>query len=468
MSRSICVHGHFYQPPRENPLTGAVPDEPSASPFPNWNERIYDHCYRPNTELGNFQKISFNIGATLFRWLETHKPDTYQQIIVQEHTTFQLHQTSNAIAQPYYHIILPLASRQDKKTQIQWGLREYEHRFGHPAQGMWLPETAVDTETMEILAEEKVKFTILAPWQAQTDQLDITHPYLVELPSGNNLTVFFYEGFLSGLVSFDPPSTRNADEFVSQKLMPTYPPDNARNSLIMIASDGELYGHHQRFRDQFLSHLLDGAANNHGINPTFPSNWLKNNPVDERINIRPNTSWSCHHGVERWRNVCACGQYSYWKAPLRLAFNILAKSIDQVYLNYCQPYISNPWHLRDEYIEVMLGKLSAEELIQAHVQQKLENATLKNIETLLKAENYRMEMFLSDAWFFEEFDRIEPRNAVQYAAYATWLVKFVTGDDLSGILKNELAFTNDSSGWTNGAQIFLDYWQILEKNSLFL
>ena len=465
MTRSICVHGHFYQPPREDPLSGLIPNEPGAAPYPNWNELIYDRCYRPNAELGNFRKISFNLGATLFQWIEKYKPDTYHQILDQERENYQLYQISNAIAQPYYHILLPLASRQDKKTQIYWGLREYEYRFGHAAQGMWLPETGVDTETMEIMTGMQIEFTILAPWQAQADQLDITHPYWVKLPSGNNLMVFFYEGFLSGLVSFDPPSTRNADEFVSGKLLPTYPPDNGKDTLIMVASDGELYGHHQRFRDQFLSHLLDGAANNLGLNPTFPAVWLKDNPVKASINVRPNTSWSCHHGVERWRNVCACGEHSYWKAPLRLAFNLLAKSIDQIFIDYCNPQITDPWHMRDEYIEVILGRVSSDKFILSHARQKMDIKITENIKILLRAQDFRMKMFLSDAWFFEDFDRIEPRNAIHYAAYATWLVKAATGQDLSEIMVKELSNASDNSGWVNGAQIYSGYLQVLENQT---
>lgn len=463
MTRSFCVHGHFYQPPREDPLSGSIPDEPGAHPYPNWNERIYDHCYRPNAELGNFRKISFNLGATLFQWLEKTKPETYQQILDQEREIYQLQHVSNAIAQPYYHIILPLASRQDKFTQIRWGMREYEYHFGHPAQGMWLPETGVDTETMEILAKEGIQFTLLAPWQAQVDHLDITHPYWVKLPSGNDLMAFFYEGFLSGLISFDPPSTRNADEFVSKRLLPTYPPDVEKDTLIMVASDGELFGHHQRFRDQFLFHLLDGTANSHGLAPTFPAAWLKNHSVEESINIRPNTSWSCHHGVERWRNVCACGKYSYWKAPLRLAFNILAKTIDQIFLDFCKPYIHDPWHLRDEYIEVVLGRISTDELIHSHAHMKPDVKTVGILGTLLRAQNFRMKMFISDAWFFEEFDRIEPRNAIHFSAYAAWLVKSATGQDLSENIRKELANASDNSGWLNGAQVFSDYLQVLEN-----
>jgi hypothetical protein len=464
MPFNFTVHGHFYQPSREDPLTGQILPEPSASPFPNWNECIYQRCYRPNAELGNFRKISFDIGPTLFRWLEQAHADTYRQILDQERENYQLNGVSNAMAQSYYHIILPLASRRDKLTQILWGIRDYEHRFGHYPRGLWLPETAVDIETLEILADLEIQFTILAPWQADIEHLNTNIPYQVELPSGNNLAVFFYDGYLSGQVSFYPAATQNADEFINAHVLTAFHGENGTEKLVMVASDGELYGHHQPFRDKFLSFLLDGAANAAGLKVIFPAQWVENLPIENSAPIRPNTSWSCHHGVERWRGVCGDAPFADWKAPLRNALNNLAEAIDLIYLDFVQPLIGDAWDLRDGYIQVLLGKQSAPELIRSHAQARIDAGAVQTIKLLLEAEDNRMKMFASDAWFFDEFERIEPRNAIHYAAYAAWLVNQSTGKDVFSSLKNDLDRVISFDGKTSGEAVLSSYWQTLKKH----
>jgi hypothetical protein len=463
MPFNSTVHGHFYQPSRENPLTGLIPDEPSASPYANWNECIYDRCYRPNTELGNFRKISFDIGPTLMQWLEKNKPGTYHQILEQERENFQLYHFSNAMAQSYYHIILPLASQKDKLTQILWGIQDYEHRFGHAPQGLWLPETAVDIETLEILAEQEIQFTILAPWQADANNLNTNQPYQVELPSGNSIAVFFYDSYLSGQVSFYYAATRNADEFINDHVITAFHGDDGSEKLVLIASDGELYGHHQQFREKFLSYLLDGAANAAGLKVILPGQWVQDLPIEATMPIRPRTSWSCHHGVERWRGVCGDGPLSTWKAPLRNAFDKLAEVIDQIYLDFTRPFILDAWKLRDEYIQVLLGKLTASELIQSQTHGQNKVVPIEKIGMLLEAENNRMKMFASDAWFFDEFDRIEPRNAIHYAVYSTWLVKQATGQDTFSTLKELLSQVVSLDGKVSGDLVAFSYWQWLEE-----
>jgi len=462
MPFNFSVHGHFYQPSREDPLTGLIPDEPGASPFPNWNECIFERCYRPNAEAENFRKISFDIGPTLLRWLERNKPATYQQILEQERQNFQLYAISNAMAQAYYHLILPLASREDKLTQILWGIRDYEHRFGHAPQGLWLPETAVDIESLEILAEQEIQFTILAPWQADVEHVDTNHPYQVELPSGNSLAVFFYDGYLSGQVSFYPAATRNADEFVNDHVLAAYHGEDGSQKLVLVASDGELYGHHQAFRDKFLSYLLDGAANDAGLNVIFPGQWVEDYDIQAEVAIRPNTSWSCHHGVDRWRGVCGDAPLATWKAPLRNALDRLAGAVDQAYLDLTRPFTAEPWELRDDYIQVLLGQTPLPELIRSHTNGLASLAELDAIGVLLEAENNRMKMFASDAWFFEDFDRIEPRNAIHYAAYSAWLVKGATGRDLFTALKADLAQAVGTDGALSGDAVFSAYWEWLE------
>jgi len=464
MPNNLCVHGHFYQPPREDSLSGNIPIEAGAAPYDNWNEKIFQECYRPNTELSNFTQISFDIGPTLFRWLEGFHPDDYQQIIAQEKSNYQRYQLSNALAQAYYHIILPLASHEDKRTQILWGLYEYQERFGHPAQGMWLPECGMDIDSLEILTEHGIEFTILAPWQGETQELDVTHPYLVKLPNGKSINIFFYEGFLSGLISFDPPSTRDAETFIQEKLLPTFF-GRENHALIMLSTDGELYGHHQPHREKFLSRMLKEATRDHHIDVTFPSLWLKQHPAIEYISLRNHTSWSCKHGVERWRNLCPCSPSASWKAPLRTAFDYLAHTIDGLFLDFANAKIRDPWKLRDEYIQVIMAKTNEKSLIQTHQMKSLNSQDIKALTYLLKAEDQRMKMFTSDAWFFEEFDRIELHNAIHAAAYAIWLVKQAIGVDLSHITRSDLRRAKSNNSDSNGEVIFQKYWQYLIDKS---
>jgi alpha-amylase/alpha-mannosidase (GH57 family) len=218
MTRALCIHGHFYQPPREDPLTGAVPEEIGAAPYRNWNERIHAECYRANAELGNFERISFNVGPTLFDWMAQHDPDTSRKIVEQDRANVRQFGVGNAIAQAYNHAIMPLATSADKRTQVAWGIADFTHRFGRKPQGMWLPETAVDIETLTIMAEQGITFTLLAPWQADAESIDPTEPYLVRLPGGRSIAVFFYHQGLSGRVSFDPALTSNADAFAFHDL----------------------------------------------------------------------------------------------------------------------------------------------------------------------------------------------------------------------------------------------------------
>lgn len=221
-SRSFCVHGHFYQPSREDPLTGLIPDESGSEPYPNWNERVNDRCYRPNAEIGNFTRISFNIGPTLVRWMEGHAVETLQKIVTSDNQNYSKFGVGNAMAQSYHHTILPWASRHDKQLQVRWGIADFIHTYGHSPKGMWLPETAVDMETLSILADQGIEFTLLAPWQAKSDHLDSTHPYFVRLPEGKKIAVFFYNDALSSNISFNPESTDNAEHFISSHLLDRY------------------------------------------------------------------------------------------------------------------------------------------------------------------------------------------------------------------------------------------------------
>jgi hypothetical protein len=461
---AFSVHAHFYQPPREDPLTGEIPLEKGASPFPNWNERIHAECYQPNAALGNFARISFNVGPTLFTWMQTHHPDTLRQIVDQDRTNLEHFGAGNALAQAYNHTILPLAGYQDKRTQVYWGLAEFEHRFGHKAQGIWLPETAVDYETLEVLDQLGVKFTILAPWQADQRELDPTEPYTVPLSQGRKITVFFYQRDLSGRVSFDADATTNADHFAWSLLRWYYNSEKTRRGepqLLMIASDGELYGHHKNHRDYFLARLVDGASEAAGLYPTYPALWLKDHPVRRSTGILERSSWSCHHGVTRWSGACACTPgKADWKARLRQAFDRLASELDGLYREALSPLVSDPWLLRQRYIHVLLGEVALPALLGEQTEHTLTHAQVRRVSLLLEAQRERQRMFTSCGWFFEDFDRIEPRNCVAYAAQAVRLTRQATGVDLAPEIIKDLGQVVSPRSGLSAAQVFASYLAI--------
>ncbi len=435
----FSIHGHFYQPPRVDPRTGQIPQEAGAGPFPNWTERIYHECYLPNANKGNFEKISFNFGATLSAWLAEYHPETLAEIIKQENAVFKKYGISNAIAQPYFHVIMPLIPRREKETLLRWGIHEYKTRFGHPPQGMWLPETAVDLESLEVLAEHGIQFTILAPWQAKDSSLDITQPYRIRLQNDKEIIAFFYNSFLSCEISFNTSTTMDADEFVSDWLIPQYKNMHRdRDQLFMAASDGELYGHHMPEREEFLAYLFDHSLKLADFQPTFPAQWLQLHPADQTTEINENTSWSCHHGIQRWQGVCGDAPTAFWKAPLRRFLDRLALDLDEKYFDFTKKYIDDPWALRDAYIEVLLGSVSVEDLISDYAKQPINENEIGMITHMLESQYERLRMHSSDAWFFFGFANIEPINSLKYAAHAVWLVRSVTGEDVSINLLSEL------------------------------
>ena len=470
-SRAISIHGHFYQPPREDPVSGKIPIEAGAFPYNNWNERIHAECYLPNAQLGNFERISFNLGPTLFSWMDAFDPSATRLIVAQDSANYKLNGVGNAIAQPYHHTILPLATREDKITQVEWGIADFEHHFGRKPMGMWLPETAVDLETMNILAEHGIEFTILAPWQAEPDHLDVTEPYRVTLSTGKSITVFFYHQGLSTGVSFNPQLTINANVFIKDMVIPSYIREKEQRGepqLLLIASDGELYGHHQQFRDRFLAHLINGASSEIGLEKTYPALWLTQHPAKHWVNIREGTSWSCLHGTKRWRGTCECtpGDGS-WKKYLRRAFNRLANQIDKIYTKKMMGYHINPWRLRNSYIHVMLGKQPVSDLIYQNAGRKLSEDAVQQVQLLLKAQWERQRIFTSCTWFFDDFSRIEPRNSIAYAAHAVHLTYLATGVDLADPVRDDLKYVSSQKTSLRGDTIFQKEMQKAQPNSLF-
>lgn len=424
--RALCIHAHFYQPSREDPLTGVIPLECGAEPYANWNEKINANCYLPNAQLGNFEKISFNLGPTLTKWMEGNARETLALIRASEQKSRAQWQVDNALAQSYHHTILPLATRLDKVTQVRWGIANYVHTFGAFPQGMWLPETAVDLETLSVLAENGIRFTILAPWQA-AQPVDVTQPYRVELPGGKSICVFFYHSGLSTCVSFDANATTNGDSFIRNCLLPSYQP-NEEDQLLLLASDGELYGHHQPFRDKFLQYLLNGALHQADIEYTTPGRWLIDHPPRQTVQIREGTSWSCDEGLQRWRGECGCTPHGGWKRPLREFMDAVAQQVDKQYIQVAGDWLRDPWQTRDEFIHVLLGERPYVEWEREQVFHPLRAEESQALHQLLLAQVDRQRMYTSCGWFFEDFDRIEPRNNVRYAANALVLTEAACGE----------------------------------------
>jgi alpha-amylase/alpha-mannosidase (GH57 family) len=385
MERYICIHGHFYQPPRENPWLEAIEFQDSAYPYHDWNERITAECYATNAVsrildgddqiadlVNNYSKISFNFGPTLLSWLEENAADVYQAILEADRESqknFLGH--GSALAQAYNHMILPLANRRDRFTQIHWGIRDFEHRFGRKPEGMWLPETAVDLETLDILAELGICFTVLAPYQASRvrrigarnwrdisgGRIDPTMAYEQRLPSGRKIALFFYDGPISRAVAFERLLTRG--EHFAQRLVGAFSEKRTWPQLLHIATDGESYGHHHRFGDMALAYALHYIESNDLAHLTNYGEYLEKCPPTHQVEIFEKTSWSCAHGVDRWWSDCGCnsggrpGWNQAWRTPLRNSLDWLRDNLAPVYEEKARQFLKAPWEARDAYIGVI-------------------------------------------------------------------------------------------------------------------
>ncbi len=456
----LCVHGHFYQPPRQDPFTSLIPPEAGAAPYANYNEKITAECYLPNAEHGNFERVNFDLGPTLAGWLTKAHPALHDRVIEADRASARLHGAGSAIAQAYNHTILPLASARDKRTQVLWGLRDFERRFGRVAEGMWLAETAVDLETLKILHEMGVRYTVLAPWQSEAP-VDTTEPYFIRLPGGGTITVFFYNAPLSGLVSFDSEATSNADRFAHHELAPHLNQEKlarGEDQLILIASDGELYGHHKPWRDLFLQRLTRDAAPAAGFEVTTLDRYLRDHPPTREARLRAPSSWSCHHGVARWSDGCACvpGDSS-WKRPLRDAFDNLRVRLDAIYERETASVLRDPWAARDAYLGLRNGWVTPDEF-WSDVGRRSRYPLLRRPETratsLLEAQYYGQAMYTSCGWFFEDLDRIEPRNDIAFARRAISLTWRATGEDLQASFLRDLARTRSELTGMTGADLY--------------
>jgi hypothetical protein len=452
----LCVHGHFYQPPREDPFRGLTPREAGAEPYHDFNEKITAECYRPNAEMGNFGRLSFDVGPTLASWLAERAPETLELIAASERAHVEAHGVSNALAQPYVHAILPLATRREKRLQVAWGVADYAHRFGRAPEGMWLPETAVDLETLRALADHGVTYTVLAQWQA-AGPIDPTEPYWVELGDGRRLAVFFYHAELSGGVSFDAQLTTNADRFGAEWL-PRYVSREKRSrgepQLLLVATDGELYGHHQPWRDRFLSHLLREGAPANGFKVTSLGAYLRQHPPRRTTAIRPGSAWSCHHQLGRWSGGCGCTEGdSSWKRHLRQALARLGARLDLLYELSAGAVARDPEAALLDYVPVRIGAVGLEHFLDRHCRtgRRRDRAALG---ALVEGQYYRQLMMTSCGFFFEDLDRIEPRNNIAFAARAIACLPRETRRVLTDDFMADLTAARSWRTGRTGADIF--------------
>jgi len=461
MMKSICIHGHFYQPPRENPFLEYVELQDSANPYHDWNERITAECYAPNAAsrimdsegriakiVNNYSKISFNFGPTLLSWLQENATEVYASVIQADAESmkhFSGH--GSAIAQAYNHLIMPLANGRDKRTQILWGLRDFEHRFGRRPEGMWLPETAVDLETLDLLAEFGISFTILAPRQASRvrrmgsriwkdvsgDRIDPTRPYLLRLPSRRKIALFFYDGPISRAVAFE--GLLDGGEQFANRLMSGFSEQRDWNQLLHIATDGESYGHHHHFGEMALSYALEHIESNGLAKITNYSEFLAQNPPTHQVEIFENSSWSCAHGIERWRSNCGCNAGGHdwnqnWRAPLRSALDWLRDTLAPRYEEKARAFLKDPWAARDEYISVILDRSleNMDRFLGQHAHRALSETERVTVWKLLEIQRHAMLMYTSCGWFFDELSGIETVQVIEYAGRALQLAMDVFND----------------------------------------
>ncbi len=489
--RYVCIHGHFYQPPRENPWLEAVEHQESARPYHDWNARITDECYGPNGSariidhqgwlLGisnNYSRMSFNFGPTLLSWLEEHAHEAYQAILAADlWSTERFAGHGSALAQSYNHLIMPLANERDRITQTIWGMRDFEHRFGRKPEGMWLPETAACTRSLETLASHGIKFTILAPRQAKrfrmltsddwTDcsksGIDPSRAYLCRLPSGNIISLFFYDGPVSQAVAFE--QLLNNGENFAQRISETIANNNGEPRLAHIATDGETYGHHHRYGEMALAYALNSFEKRSDLTLTNYAEFLDRHPPQYEAEVHDNSSWSCVHGIERWRSDCGCstgGNATWnqaWRAPLRVALDRLRDRLSIIFETAGNEIFVNPWNARDEYIDVILLRTQDRVTSFLNSQCKPDVIPEKQMHALrlLEMQRHAMLMYTSCGWFFDDLGGLETVQILLYAARAIQLAGTFTEDDLEEDFLKDLdkALSNPPHRRT-GRQIYND------------
>lgn len=492
----VTVHGHFYQPPRENPYLDAIERQPSASPYHDWNERIHYECYRPNAFarvlndrgkvigiFNNYEYFSFNMGATLMSWLERYDVEVYQRILEADRKSCdRLNGHGNAIAQVYNHIIMPLANQRDKYTQIRWGKQDYISRFERDPEGMWLAETAVDYATVEVLISEGIRFIVLAPSQAQRcrtlpkdeqpmsewyevggSQIDPTRPYRCFLPGGNPnhdyIDIFFYDGPISRDMGFSDV-LYNSDHLAG-RIGQAVRGDQRPAQLISVATDGETFGHHKGGTEKTLAYAFLNEFPQRGWTVTNFAHYLSLNPPNWEVELKPVTAWSCAHGVDRWQDNCGCGGeggwHQKWRRPLRQALDWLRDQLIKVYEETGRQLFRDPWAARDEYIQVVRDRSVANvnRFLARHQNHKLTAVEQVDALRLLEMQRHTLLMYTSCGWFFEELSRPEGTQILHYAARALELAGDVTGVQLEkGFLKRLAQAPSNIDLFKHGSEIY--------------
>lgn len=488
-ARYICIHGHFYQPPRENPWLEQIEVQESAHPWHDWNQRIAEECYEPNAKapildangwvteiVNNYEHISFDFGPTLLRWLEEKAPECYQTVLDADAASVASRSGhGNAIVQAYHHLIVPLASRRDKITEIIWGIKDFQYRFQRDPEGMWLPETAVDTETLDILAHHGIRFAILAPRQAarfrvsggtftelKSAGIDPTRPYFVKLPGNRSMTLFFYDGPISQAIAFE--GLLSSGESLKNRLLGAFSDQRNWPQLAHIATDGESYGHHHRFGEMALAYCLDQLMKDPAIKLTNYGEYLERHPPTTEVEIHDRSSWSCAHGVGRWTEDCGChvekkpGWDQKWRKPLRRAMDFVRERVDEIFVREGARVLADPWKARDDYIRVVLDRQgSVHEFLELHGAHELGPHDAVLALELLEMERHRLGMYTSCGWFFDDLSGIETQQILRYAARVIQLAaRFDTRleDDFLAILSE--ARSNRRERFT-GEQIYRNW-----------
>jgi len=474
----VCIHCHFYQPPRENAWLEAVESQDSASPYHDWNERITAECYLPNGAsrmldghgciakiVNNYTRISFNFGPTLLSWMEERAPQAYAQVLKADREGQQIFSGhGSAIAQAYNHLILPLANSRDKRTQIVWGIRDFQHRFGRDPEGVWLPETAVDLETLEILSSLGIKFTILAPHQAgklRTDQgtewinlngqgIDSRRAYACNLRSGRSIGLFFYDGVVSRAVAFE--KLLFSGENLARRLAGRFDPEGDAAQLIHIATDGETYGHHHAHGDMALAVALDYIEKNKLARITNYGEYFAQHPPSQEVEILERTSWSCMHGIARWESDCGCNSEANrqwkqeWRRPLREALDWLRDELATMYEVDAKELLRDPWTARDEYARAVIDRSAGtvDSFLGEHALRDLSAEEAVRALRLLEMQRHLMLMYTSCGWFFDEPTGPETVQVLQYAGRAVQL-----SEQLFGGEREEQFLTRLEKVWSN-------------------
>lgn len=488
----VTVHGHFYQPPRENPYLDTIERQPSASPFHDWNERIHHECYRPNAFarvlndrgevigiVNNYEYLSFNIGPTLMSWLERYDIEVYQRILeADKKSADRLNGHGNAIAQVYNHIIMPLANERDKYTQIRWGKEDFHSRFGREPEGMWLAETAVDYTTLKVLADENIRFIVLAPSQAERcrvspsdeepvtqwhevggGQIDPTRPYRCFLADGRYIDIFFYDGPISRDMGFNDVLS-NSQHF-GGRLGQAVRGDHRPAQLISVATDGETFGHHKGGTEKCLAFAFTNEFPNRNWTVTNYAHYLSINPPTWEVVLKPVTAWSCSHGVDRWQDDCGCGGggswHQKWRRPLRDSLDWLRDQLVKVYEESGRQFFLDPWAARDEYIEVIGDRSAAnvDQFLTRHRKRKLTPAEQLDALRLLEMQRHALLMYTSCGWFFEEISRPEGVQILRYAARALELAGEVAGVQLEkGFVRRLNAAISNVDFFKHGGEVY--------------